>query len=521
MGPRVALALALLSPLAFAEDLAKRYPSTLSWSESGLFTHCDPQDVWQLKSFGIEFGKDFEVSCGKAAVALGVSDTNALWAVLFPEQPAKLRAKGQPGDGEEARTILLRFAPSEVGIVFPSKTVSGNGDPWLRAQAVKTFRHKIGHKWFTPSGNTTVVPTGVTLLDADTTAGKRRFYEIDRNGAKVTYVAEFEGKPVPPDTAIEPAEAERIFDEVWSTFDKEYANFASLPKLDWKKLGDLQRKQLARVQTSFDLAAVLADSLVALQDLHVWVSCDGTGLPGWSPDRPLNGNWKASEKLIGTLTDTKHDLTWGRTSDGIGYLNVHSLGDPELTAAFDAALESLADTFGLVVDLRFNGGGDEVLARTLAGRFLDEERVYSTNQYRSGPAHEDLGEVLQRACAPRGPWRYESPVVALLGQKTMSSAESFALMLAQCPQVTTMGDRTAGSSGNPRRLEPGAGITVNLPRWRDMDPAGKPIEHVGVKPDVALSFRPKEFTSDKDPVLEAALERLRDIPKGKRQGGKR
>ena len=521
MGLPLALALALLAPLAPAEDLAKRYPATLSWSEQGLFCHCDPSDVWQLKSYDVEFGKDFAVSCGAATVALGVSDTNVLWAVLFPDEPAKIRAKGQPGDGELARTIMLRFAPSEVGLVFPSKTVGKNGDPWLRAQAVKIFRSKIGHKWYTPAGNPTVVPAGVTLLDADTTEGKRRFYEIDRNSAKLTYVAEFESKPVPAAAPIERQEAERIFDEVWTAFDTEYANFASLPKLDWKKQGDQARKLLPRVETGFDLAAVLADMLTGLQDLHVWVRCGDDGLPGWAPDRPLNGSWKGSEKVIGGFTDAHHGLFWGRTPDGIGYLNVSQLEDQELPAAFDATLDALADTFGLVVDLRFNGGGDELLAQALAGRFIDQERVYSTNQYRSGPKHDDLGAVLQRKCAPRGPWRYESPVVALWGQRTMSSAESFALMLAQCPQVTTMGDRTAGSSANPRRLEPGAGIVVNLPRWRDMDPAGNPIEHVGIKPSVMLTNKPGDFTNEKDPVLSAALDQLRETPKGQRKAGKR
>jgi C-terminal processing protease CtpA/Prc len=126
--------------------------------------------------------------------------------------------------------------------------------------------------------------------------------------------------------------------------------------------------------------------------------------------------------MIGSLTDTQHGLVWGRTPDGIGDLNVSALEDKELPTTFDAALESLADTFGLVVDLRFNGGGDETLAQSLAGRFLHEERVYSTNQYRTGPRHDDFGEVLQRKCGPRGPWRYESPVVVLWGQRTMSSA---------------------------------------------------------------------------------------------------
>lgn len=120
-----------------------------------------------------------------------------------------------------------------------------------------------------------------------------------------------------------------------------------------------------------------------------------------------------------------------------------------------------------------------------------------------------------------GPGAERSPVAALWGRRTMSSAESFALMLAQCPQVTTMGDRSAGSSANPRRLEPGCGITVNLPRWRDLDPQGNPIEHVGIVPSVKLDFAPGEFTDGLDPVLKAVLERLRKTPKGERQPGKR
>lgn len=52
-------------------------------------------------------------------------------------------------------------------------------------------------------------------------------------------------------------------------------------------------------------------------------------------------------------------------------------------------------------------------------------------------------------------------------------------------------------------------IVVRLPRWLDMDPAGKPIDSVGVAPEVAVGARPSDFTDTRDPVIEAALERLR------------
>jgi len=161
------------------------------------------------------------------------------------------------------------------------------------------------------------------------------------------------------------------------------------------------------------------------------------------------------------------------------------------------------------VDLRFNGGGDELLARRLAGRFLDRERVYSTNQYRAGKKRDALGNVLDRTFEPRGPWRYSAPVVVLQGQKTMSSAESLALMFAQCPDVTTMGDRTAGSSANPRRLELDHGIIVNVPRWLDMDPKHKPIDGVGIAPDEPIDATSVGDFKEGDPVFEAGVQFLK------------
>jgi C-terminal processing protease CtpA/Prc len=219
------------------------------------------------------------------------------------------------------------------------------------------------------------------------------------------------------------------------------------------------------------------------------------------------------------LAQEGRDLTWGRTADGIGYVNVWRLTNEKLPGMFDAALEALSDTWGLILDLRFNGGGGENLAIDIAGRFLDKERVYGTNRYRSGPKHDDLGRRLERKCPPRGPWRYRGPVMVLQGRKTMSSAESFVLMMAQCPQVTTIGDRTAGSSANPKRVEVGSGITVNVPRWLDMDPKGNPIDEVGVAPDVEIETVLDRFRNG-DPVMEEALERLRKTPKGRRKPAK-
>ncbi|MCX7424845.1 MAG: S41 family peptidase [Planctomycetia bacterium] len=304
-----------------------------------------------------------------------------------------------------------------------------------------------------------------------------------------------------------------VFDRVWEAFDREYAMFAIKPKVDWAKLRETYRPRAAAAETNHELAAVISEMLDHLEDLHVYVTVDGETIAGYNRHRPLNANRNALPGLVGPITSTGHDLDWGRTADGIGYVNIFRLSDPALPEAFDDVLGRMADTRGLILDLRYNGGGSEPLGCQIAGRFLDRSRVYSLSQYRNGPKHTDLGPKHERTCGPVGPWHYAGPVVVLQGRKTMSSAESFALALAQCPRVTTLGERTAGSSGNPRRVDAGAGIVVNLPRWIDMDPAGKPIDAVGVAPRVKIEAKPEDFRGDRDPALSAALENLRSRPK--------
>ncbi len=511
---RLAILLAALLPPAFlpapsataAQDLAKLYPGALKWSETGLFPTCTASDVWKLKKFEVARGKEFRVSAGAATAAFGVHEGNVLWAAVFPDEPAEIRASGA-GNGEKAKTIFLRFPPAELNQVFPPATVIDRGDPWLRAHAMRIAARKVCWKWCTPAGFPTVVQAGWRLVDMDTVGGPRRFYGVDGSGGRVEYVADFEGSPVPASPPIAKAAARAALDEVWKAFDAEYAGFVLLPKLDWAKAGEDARRRIERAETLFDAAAVISEMLCALEDRHVWVRAGEEGVPGFARARDPNASWDAIGRMIGPLRAGGVDLQWGRTG-AIGYLAVNGLSDPKLPEAFDAALESLKDTKGLVVDLRFNGGGDEILAQKVAGRFADRERVYSMNQYRSGPAHADLGEKHQRTFAPRGPWRYERPVVVLWGRVTLSSAESLALMFAQCPQVTTMGESSGGSSGNPRPLALSCGITVNLPRWLDMDPAGHPIEHVGVKPERPVAAKPEDFADGRDPVLQAALKRL-------------
>ncbi|HEY3245235.1 MAG TPA: S41 family peptidase, partial [Phycisphaerae bacterium] len=100
--------------------------------------------------------------------------------------------------------------------------------------------------------------------------------------------------------------------------------------------------------------------------------------------------------------------------------------------------------------------------------------------------------------------RFTGRVVVLIGPANMSSCESFILMMKQSPDCTLVGERTWGSSGNPKPHKLCNAVTVYVPSWQDMLPDGTLLEGRGLEPDVKVPTTPRDFESD-DPVLKRAL----------------
>lgn len=495
--------------LAGGEDLSEKYAATLDFSRQprGFDWTCQAKDIWRLREFSISLGEDFAIQLGASHVAFGCHKTNVLWAAILPTEPGTI-VKASAGQGERVTSIWLRFHPGRVGKLFPTATVAEQGDAELIARAKQIASFKMRGSYHV-GPRPAVTQRNHIIVDCETSGGSRRFYLLDTVAQTVEYVDAFRGRALQVTKPLAQGGAVEIFDRVWQAFDREYALFAIKPRVNWPKLREEFRARAERATDHRELAAIISAMLDHLQDLHVYVRVDGDYVQGYSRKRPLNANTKALQHLLGPLKPAGKDIEWARTEDGIGYISVDGLRDEELPATFEKTLQQMEGTRGLILDLRFNGGGAEPLAQPIAGCFLDRPRIYAQSQFRNGPRHTDLGPKYQREVRPSKRWYYEGPVIALQGQKTMSSAEAFVLMLAQCPHVTTMGDRTAGSSGNPRQINAGAGIVVNLPRWIAMDPDAKPFETVGVQPDVVVNAAAADFTETSDPVLSAALKQLR------------
>jgi C-terminal processing protease CtpA/Prc len=302
--------------------------------------------------------------------------------------------------------------------------------------------------------------------------------------------------------------AGQAFDQLWDAFDRDYAMFALRPEVDWAELRAEYRPKALECKTAEEFARVCAAMLRPLRDLHVWLTVGGEQVPVFNRPRSANANPSARHAILGDLKQTGN-VQWTVAANGTGYLAISGWSDPAIPADCDAALEEMRDTRALILDVRLNGGGSEDLALEVAGRFLPEEFVYAHSQSRNGPSHADLTPMRRRRAQPRGPWRYSRPVLVLIGQKCMSSNESFVAMMSGDPQAVIMGDHTCGSSGNPRIVQLPLDMTVSVPRWIDYLPDSTPLDERGFQPHVRFEPNPGAFTGDHDELLSAALERLR------------
>lgn len=126
---------------------------------------------------------------------------------------------------------------------------------------------------------------------------------------------------------------------------------------------------------------------------------------------------------------------------GLGYIRIGSFANTDAVDAFDAALASLRETRGLMIDVRGNGGGDTAVARPIMGRFITEAAPYARMRRRSG---RGLSQAWTESVDPRGPFTYAAPVVVLTDHWSGSMAEGFPMGMRAIAGARIVGTRMMG-----------------------------------------------------------------------------
>ncbi|MDC3961746.1 S41 family peptidase [Polyangium jinanense] len=222
----------------------------------------------------------------------------------------------------------------------------------------------------------------------------------------------------------------------------------------------------------------------------------------------LNGGFERVERLPGN----------------IGYVEVRSfsfLGRGVEAAA--AAMNFVAETDALIIDLRRNGGGDPELVAALCSYFFDGA-VHLNDIY-----DRPKNETRQFWTSPTVPGkRYlGKDVYVLTSKRTGSGAEEFAYDLQTQKRAVIIGEKTWGGANPGEVLRLGDHLAAFVPSGRAINPITKTNwEGVGVLPDIAVPPEDalrvaqvralqKRIAAATEPELKKSLEeRLHELESG-------
>jgi len=288
-------------------------------------------------------------------------------------------------------------------------------------------------------------------------------------------------------------------------------SYRDLRGIDWDKMFDKYSPLMERAKTPREFAEITARMLANAKDMHLWVKINGETIGSF--ERNITRNYKTYllERIVPGWHRYNERVSTGRFDNGIGYIMINSWSaeKPEtLEPAFEA-IKGFSDCSGLIIDVRPNGGGDEDLAREFAGCFVDKQVVYAKHVYRKANAPEGWGEIQERILEPNKTRpKYRDKIAVLMGQANMSSCEAFLLMMKQVPNCKLVGDRSYGSSGNPKPVDLGNGVTIWLPSWKALCQDGSCFEGKGIEPDIPVRTTDEQLRKS-DPIIEAAMRFLR------------
>jgi len=249
---------------------------------------------------------------------------------------------------------------------------------------------------------------------------------------------------------------------------------------------------------------------------------------------------------LGVYPDEKRRelLEYKGLDNNIDYVALNSFLDAKIDTLFENLLPTLDKSKGIILDLRYNGGGDDGVAFNILKHFINDTMLLgsSSTVRRFNPYLKAVGRYVNVADTAGRPdkrdawllyngyaiydepgtshWEIEkgikkisAPVVLLTGIYTESAAEDFVIAADNQKHIIKIGEPTNGSTGQPYKFDLPGGGSARICVKKDMYPDGREFVGYGIQPDIKVVPTVKDYLENKDVVLEAALKYLNERKK--------
>ncbi|HEY9405001.1 MAG TPA: S41 family peptidase [Pyrinomonadaceae bacterium] len=309
------------------------------------------------------------------------------------------------------------------------------------------------------------------------------------------------------DTTIDAATRAQVIESALQSLREAYVYPEVATRMEQAIRERVAKKEYEGVTSARQLAQTLTEHLQAVsRDKHLRVSFSfeplaegmGTGRPvvirrdsgsGTTPPAGGNPTTVGREPGGGNIRGLSDNPNAGvekveRLEGNIGLLEFSVFERLPLAAdKVSEAMNKLADTDALIIDLRANRGGASETIRLLMSYFFDK-RVHINDYY---DRLEDRTDSIYTLAEVPGKRYGDKPVYILTSGRTFSAAESISYSLKNLRRATIVGETTRGGAHpvTARRLNDH--FTVMVPTSRYISPVTKTNwEGVGVEPDVKV-----------------------------------
>jgi Peptidase family S41/N-terminal domain of Peptidase_S41 in eukaryotic IRBP len=174
-----------------------------------------------------------------------------------------------------------------------------------------------------------------------------------------------------------------------------------------------------------------------------------------------------------------------RLDGNVGYLDLRRMPLPANAGpAIAAAMELVAGTYALIIDMRRNGGGSPEGVVFWCSYLVDERPTHFNDIFNA-----ETGETRQFWALPYVPGtRYlDRPVYLLTSGRTFSGGEDLCYTLQAVKRAEVIGETTGGGAHPTRPYPVSPAVCVGIPFARSVSPVtGSNWQATGVIPDVAV-----------------------------------
>ncbi len=296
-----------------------------------------------------------------------------------------------------------------------------------------------------------------------------------------------------------------IFNQA-SNFIKTRSAFLGVKHLNWDSISKEFGNRVYENMSDDSLYNVINLMLLELKDGHALLYYKNKAVTVWDYtqgypvnfDKPLLENyyWQNS-KTFGPLTAT--------IINDIGYFYYPSFGDKIEEKNMDDLIDFIANTKGLIIDIRNNGGGDGTNSNTILSRFTDKETYLGKQLVKSGPGENDFLESKYFLKPSNSEKKYLNHKIAILTNRGNASAAAFFPGFAKVlNNVISIGDRTGGAGGVGTSLQLGNGWQIVVSSTLGLDANDNVIEN-GIEPNFKVDQTVADSINHKDAILEKAL----------------